>query len=150
MDKSEEDARLEAAGITDAEKELRAKEKKRGLTKEQREELAAYELERKRIRDERVSTLSKKLIDRISILTETDKGKDVENAFREKTRLEIENLKMESFGLEIMHAIDHSILLLFYIMQSGGSSALFGLPTPFLHALVCLMLHSPHVLFHNP
>lgn len=110
MDKSEEDARLEAAGVTDAEKELRGKQKKGGLTKEQREELAAYELERKRIRDERVETLAKKLVDRISIWTETDKGADVTAAFKEKTRLEIENLKMESFGLEIMHAIGQTYL----------------------------------------
>ncbi|KAF1975445.1 DnaJ-domain-containing protein [Bimuria novae-zelandiae CBS 107.79] len=111
MDKSEEDARLEAAGVTDAEKELREKQKKKGgLTKEQREELAAYELERKRIRDERVQTLSKKLVDRISIWTETDKGADVTAAFKEKTQLEIENLKMESFGLEILHAIGATYL----------------------------------------
>ena len=105
MDKSEEDARMDAAGLTEQEKELRKKEKKKGLTKEQREELAAYEAERKRIRDERVDTLAKKLLDRISIWTETDKGNDVTKAFQEKTRLEVENLKMESFGLEILHAI---------------------------------------------
>ena len=105
MDKSEEDARMDAAGLTPEEKELRKKEKKKGLTKEQREELAAYEAERKRIRDERVDTLAKKLLDRISIWTETDKGTDVTKAFQEKTRLEVENLKMESFGLEILHAI---------------------------------------------
>ncbi|KAJ4358178.1 DnaJ-like protein [Didymosphaeria variabile] len=111
MDKSEEDARLEAAGVTDAEKELREKQKKKGgLTKEQREELAAYELERKRIRDERVQTLAKKLVDRISIWTETDKGADVTAAFKEKTQLEIENLKMESFGLEILHSIGATYL----------------------------------------
>ena len=111
MDKSEEDARLEAAGITDAERELRAKEKKKGgLTKEQREELAAYELERKKIREERVSTLSRKLIDRVSIWTETDKGADVTTAFKDKTQLEIENLKMESFGLEILHSIGATYL----------------------------------------
>lgn len=111
MDKSEEDARLEAAGVTDAEKELREKQKKKGgLTKEQREELAAYELERKRIRDERVQTLAKKLVDRISIWTETDKGPDVTAAFKEKTQLEIENLKMESFGLEILHAVGATYL----------------------------------------
>ncbi|KAF2877153.1 X-domain of DnaJ-containing-domain-containing protein [Massariosphaeria phaeospora] len=116
MDKSEEDARLEAQGVTDAEKELREKQKKKGgLTKEQREELAAYELERKKIRDERVKTLAKKLIDRISIWTETDKDPDHTTAFREKTRLEIENLKMESFGLEIMHAIGSTYL------SKGGS-----------------------------
>lgn len=111
MDKSEEDARMDAAGLTAEEKELRKKEKKKGgLSKEQREELAAYEAERKRIRDERVDTLAKKLLDRISIWTETDKGKDVTKAFQEKTRLEVENLKMESFGLEILHAIGTTYL----------------------------------------
>lgn len=110
MDKSDEDARMDAAGLTDEEKELRKKEKKRGLSKEQREELAAYEAERKRIRDERVDTLAKKLLDRISIWTETDKGADVTKAFQEKTRLEVENLKMESFGLEILHAIGNTYL----------------------------------------
>jgi hypothetical protein len=116
MDKSEEEARMEAAGMTDAEKELRAKEKKKaGLTKEQREELAAYELERKKIRDERVSTLSKKLVDRISVWTETDKASDVTAAFKEKIHLEIENLKMESFGLEILHAIGTT-----YIMKASS------------------------------
>jgi len=105
MAQSEEDARMDAAGLTPEEKELRRKEKKKGLSKEQREELAAYEAERKRIRDERVDTLAKKLLDRISIWTETDKGNDVTKAFQEKTRLEVENLKMESFGLEILHAV---------------------------------------------
>ncbi|KAF2834308.1 alpha/beta-hydrolase [Patellaria atrata CBS 101060] len=110
MEKSEEDARLDAAGMTEAEKELRAKEKKKGLTKEQREELAAYELERKKIRDERVNNLAKKLIDRISLWTETDKAKDVTDAFKDKMKLEIENLKMESFGIEILHAIGYTYL----------------------------------------
>ena len=110
MDKSEEDARMDAAGLTAEEKDLRKKEKKRGLSKEQREELMAYEKERKRIRDERVEILAKKLLDRISIWTETDKGNDVTKAFQEKTRLEVENLKMESFGLEILHAIGTTYL----------------------------------------
>ncbi len=106
MDKSEEDARMDAAGLTAEEKELRKKEKKKGgLTKEQRERLEAYEKERRKIRDERVDTLAKKLIDRISVWTETDKGPDVTKAFEGKIRLEVENLKMESFGLEILHAI---------------------------------------------
>jgi hypothetical protein len=116
MDKSEEEARMEAAGMTDAEKELRAKEKKKaGLTKEQREELAAYELERKKIREERIANLSKKLSDRISVWTETDKAADVTAAFKEKIHLEIENLKMESFGLEILHAIGAT-----YIMKASS------------------------------
>ena len=105
MDRSEEDARMDAAGLTPEEKDLRQKAKKKGLTKEQREELAAYEAERKRIREARIETLAKKLLDRISVWTETDKGKDVTRAFQEKTRLEVENLKMESFGLEILHTV---------------------------------------------
>lgn len=110
MDRSEEDAALDA-NLTEEEKELRKKEKKKaGLTKEQREELLAYEKERKRIRDERVETLSKKLVDRISIWTETDKGADVTAAFQTKTQLEVENLKMESFGLDILHAIGTTYL----------------------------------------
>jgi hypothetical protein len=116
MDKSEEDARMETAGMTDAEKELREKQKKKaGLTKEQREELAAYELERKKIREERIANLSKKLTDRISVWTETDKASDVTAAFKEKIHLEIENLKMESFGLEILHAIGAT-----YIMKASS------------------------------
>ena len=110
MDKSEEEARMEAAGLTPEERELRRKEKKKGLTKDQREELMAYERERQRVREERVSTLSKKLLNRISLWTETDKGSNVTKAFQEKIRLETESLKMESFGLEILHAVGTTYL----------------------------------------
>ena len=104
MDRPSDDATV--LEQTEEEKELRKKEKKKsGLSKEQREQLAAYEKERARIRQERVDTLARKLIDRISIWTETDKGKDVTHAFQERIRLETENLKMESFGLDILHAI---------------------------------------------
>lgn len=107
-------AYVEPTGDISAEEaKLREKEKKAGkagLTKEQKEQLAAYEEERARIRKERVQTLAKKLIDRISVWTETDKGKDVTHAFQEKTRLEVENLKMESFGLDILHAIGQTYM----------------------------------------
>ncbi|KAA8645391.1 DnaJ domain protein [Aspergillus tanneri] len=106
MDKSEEEARMEAAGLSAEEKELRKKEKKKGgLSREQQERLAAYELERKKAREDRVNTLATKLVDKVSVWTETDKGADVTRAFEEKIRLEVENLKMESFGLDILHAI---------------------------------------------
>lgn len=110
-DRAEEDAAATAAGMTEEEKNLREKEKKKGgLSKEQREELAAFEQERQKAREERVENLSKKLTDRISVWTETDKSKDVTDAFREKMRLELENLKMESFGIEILHAIGQTYL----------------------------------------
>ncbi|KXT04296.1 hypothetical protein AC578_7969 [Pseudocercospora eumusae] len=105
-DKTEEEAAAAAAGMTEEEKKLREKEKRKGgLTKEQREELAAFEMERKKIRDERVEMLANKLIDRVSVWTETDKGHAVTDAFKQKMKLEAENLKMESFGIEILHAI---------------------------------------------
>lgn len=110
MDKSEEDMRLEAAGLTPEEKELHKKKKKGGLTKEQQELLAAFEMERRKAREERVDTLTRKLVDRISLWTETDKDHDVRRAFEEKIRLEVENLKMESFGIEILHAIGTTYL----------------------------------------
>ncbi|KAJ5974952.1 hypothetical protein N7481_008659 [Penicillium waksmanii] len=105
MDRSEEEARMDAAGLSQEEKELRKKEKKKGLSKEQQERLAAFEEERKKAREERVNTLANKLVDRLSVWTETDKNLDVTHAFEEKIRLEVENLKMESFGLEILHAV---------------------------------------------
>ncbi|KAI1173579.1 DnaJ domain-containing protein [Nemania sp. FL0916] len=104
MDRPSDDAHLD--GQTEEEKELRKKEKKKaGLTKEQREKLAAYEAERAKVRQERVDTLARKLVDRISVWTETDKRADITKAFQEKTALEVENLKIESFGLDILHAI---------------------------------------------
>lgn len=96
---------MEAAGLSQEEKELRKKEKKKGLSKEQQERLTAFEEERRKAREERVNTLANKLVDRLSVWTETDKGADVTHAFEEKIRLEVENLKMESFGLEILHAV---------------------------------------------
>ncbi|KAI1038936.1 hypothetical protein LB503_007573 [Fusarium chuoi] len=102
MDKSHEDlldAEANKGELT--EEELKHKEKKKGgLTKEQ-----PYEKERAKIRQERVDTLARKLLDRLSVWTETDKGSDVTKAFQEKMRLEVENLKMESFGIDILHAI---------------------------------------------
>lgn len=110
-DRAEEEARMEAAGVTEEEKSLRAKEKKKGgLTKEQKEELAAFEAERDRARQERIEDLSKKLVNRVSVWTETDKGKDVTASFRKKMEQEVENLKMESFGLEILHAIGQTYM----------------------------------------
>lgn len=99
-----------------SEEALRRKEKKKGgLTKEQRDQLAAYEKERARIRQERVDTLARKLVDRISVWTETDKNYDVTKAFQAKTTLEVENLKMESFGIEILHAIGQT-----YMSKASG------------------------------
>lgn len=111
MDRPSEDVASAAAAEGDSSLHKKEKDKKKaGLTKEQREKLAEYERERARVRQERVDTLAKKLLDRISVWAETDKGADVTKAFQEKIRLEVENLKMESFGIDILHAIGQTYL----------------------------------------
>jgi hypothetical protein len=122
----EEDSPMGVADMTEEERVLRDKQKKRGgLTKDQREELLAFEQERKKRREERVATLSRKLINYISVWTETDKGPDVTKALEEKTRFEIENLKMESFGIDILHAMGFV-----YVQKASSflkSQKLFGI-----------------------
>ncbi|KEY68354.1 hypothetical protein S7711_01132 [Stachybotrys chartarum IBT 7711] len=108
-DRPHNETEAEAEGDL-SEEALKRKEKKKGLTKEQRDKLAEYERERAAIRQERVDTLSRKLLDRLSLWTETDKGNDVTHAFQEKMRLEVENLKMESFGIDILHAIGQTYI----------------------------------------
>ncbi|OAA65940.1 hypothetical protein SPI_02727 [Niveomyces insectorum RCEF 264] len=100
------DAATAAADAENA-KDLKKKDgkKKASLSKEQREQLAAYERERARVRQERVDALVRKLLDRIAVWTETDRGDDVTRAFQAQIQLEVEDLKMESFGLDILHAI---------------------------------------------
>ncbi|CAK7225273.1 DnaJ-like protein [Sporothrix eucalyptigena] len=129
MDKSSEEAEAAAAAAAAAEVDESGKKKdkksKSGLSKEQREQLAAYEKERVRVRTERVDMLVRKLQDRVSVWTETDRGVEVTRAFQEKTRLEVEELKMESFGLDILHAIGQT-----YVSKATAllrSQKLFGI-----------------------
>lgn len=97
------DAR-EGASLADEGRKKKQKSKG-GLNRDQKEQLAAYERERTRTRSERVETLSRKLIHRISAWTETSKGPDDTRAFQEGIQLEVENLKMELFGIHILQAI---------------------------------------------
>ncbi|KAK9467763.1 X-domain of DnaJ-containing-domain-containing protein [Lipomyces arxii] len=88
-----------------SDKKKEKEKKKGGLTAAQRAELEKLDAERKAARKERVDHLTGKLIERLSIYTETDKQDDVRQSFIAKTVLERENLKMESFGIEILHAV---------------------------------------------
>ncbi|EPS42111.1 hypothetical protein H072_3925 [Dactylellina haptotyla CBS 200.50] len=103
MDKTDEDHRQQVLADEKARKE------KDNLTKEQRqkqrEELLAFEKERREIREKRVAMLVENLVNKISIWTETDGDQDLTKSFEEKIRYEAENLKMESFGIEILHSI---------------------------------------------
>ncbi|RPB11273.1 DnaJ-domain-containing protein [Morchella conica CCBAS932] len=68
-------------------------------------ELAKYEQERQRAREERVETLSNNLIRKLSTLTDTKmKASDIRR-FQRSIQGEAESLKLESFGLHILHTL---------------------------------------------
>ncbi|RDW33990.1 X-domain of DnaJ-containing-domain-containing protein [Yarrowia lipolytica] len=92
-----------AAEALAREKELR--KKRRAQTEAARAKRLEFEKERQEARKERIKMLEKKLIERMSVWTETDKTDDLTRSFQEKIRLEANELKMESFGVELVHAI---------------------------------------------
>lgn len=69
------------------------------------EERLKVEKEQEAHREEIQNNLTKQLVDRLSLYTETDKSEDIIESFKEKFRLEAESMKMESFGLELLHTI---------------------------------------------
>lgn len=72
-----------------------------------------------------VANLEKSLINKLSVWTETDKSAAITESFKEKIRLEANDLKMESFGIEILHSIGST-----YLLKAGTvlkSQKLFGL-----------------------
>lgn len=56
-------------------------------------------------REEIQKELTEKLINRLSLYTETDRNNDIVKSFQSKFKEEAELLKMESFGLELLHTI---------------------------------------------
>lgn len=72
-----------------------------------KEELEKFEEECRIKKLENRKELAEKLIDRLSLFTETDMADDVAHSFQEKMKYEAESLKMESFGLEILHLLGH-------------------------------------------
>lgn len=94
------DEGLSNMSVEEQQKALEAERKK--LHDAERERIDEEQRQhREKIQDE----LTKKLINRLSLYTETDKSEDVVRSVKEKFRLEAENLKMESFGLELLHTI---------------------------------------------
>lgn len=73
--------------------------------KRRKEELEKFEEECRIKKIETRNELAKKLIEKLSLLTETDMKDDVVESFKAKIKYEAESLKMESFGLEILHTI---------------------------------------------
>lgn len=75
--------------------------------KRKKEELEKFEEECRVKKLETRAELAKKLVDKLSLLTETDMKDDVIESFKAKMNYEAESLKVESFGLEILHTMGH-------------------------------------------
>lgn len=73
--------------------------------KRRKEELEKFEEECRLKKIETRRELAEKLVTKLSLFTETDMKPDVAESFKKKLQYEAESLKMESFGLEILHTI---------------------------------------------
>ena len=75
------------------------------LTPEQRKKLEEMELQRKKAMEERVETLTKQLTERLRPFVDAEHPGDRNDpetlVFEEKMRLEAEDMKLESFGVEV-------------------------------------------------
>jgi len=97
--------------VTERKKEDRAaaKAKKNKLTVEQKEKLREIEAKRAEAMEARIKMLSEKLKARIEPFVEAkrpgEKGDLDTEAFERRMRAEAEELKFESFGLELLHTI---------------------------------------------
>jgi len=97
-----------ASSITAADKERERREAAQRKA-EQREKSRELEKARRKAMEERVAMLTKKMIERLRPFVEAkDPGgnDDLESAaFAEKMKREVEDLKLESFGVELLHTI---------------------------------------------
>ena len=85
--------------------DLRRKKGKQKLTPEQRQKLEELEAERRKAIEERVKILTQKLIERVRPFVEAAHPGDPNDpetiAFMKKMQLEADDLKLESFGVEV-------------------------------------------------
>lgn len=85
------------------------REKERLRQKEARDKLREQDLERRKAMEERVAQLTTKMIERLRPFVEAKQpgGKDdpETQAFEKRIGLEAEDLKLESFGVELLHTI---------------------------------------------
>ncbi|KIK08872.1 hypothetical protein K443DRAFT_671930 [Laccaria amethystina LaAM-08-1] len=100
------------AAAAEREREKREAARKRN---EQREKLREHEKERRKVMEARVAMLTEKMIERLRPFVEAKDpgGKDDPETkiFEDKMKREVEDLKLESFGVELLHAIGHVYLM---------------------------------------
>lgn len=99
---------------TSADKERERQEQLRRKA-EQRERLREHEVARRKALEERVKILTQKMIERLRPFVEAKnpggEGDTETTAFAEKMKREVEDLKLESFGIEVF--VDLILLLVF-------------------------------------
>ncbi|KIJ55712.1 hypothetical protein M422DRAFT_24252 [Sphaerobolus stellatus SS14] len=92
-----------------------AKRKRPKLTPEQREKLDALEKERTEARKKRVEDLHRKLIERLRSFVEAKNPGHPDDpetkAFEARIKKEAEDLKLESFGVELLHTIGNVYMM---------------------------------------
>ncbi|EGW35735.1 uncharacterized protein SPAPADRAFT_53900 [Spathaspora passalidarum NRRL Y-27907] len=81
------------------------KAKKKKMTKEQREEVMKMYEESKIAKQKRVDELAKNLLSRIESYQSAVGNADALKQFTSKLRTEFEDLKIESFGIQLLHLI---------------------------------------------
>lgn len=92
---------------TGASKLAADKEAKLAAKQKRKQELERLDKENREAREARVETLTKQLIEKISVYTETSKNKEFTSNYILKLEEEAASLKMESFGLQLLHVIGH-------------------------------------------
>ena len=79
------------------------------ITPEQRAKLQQIEDRRRKALQERITILTAKLIERLRPFVEAERPGEKDDpetlAFEKRMRREAEDLKLESFGVELLHAI---------------------------------------------
>ena len=92
----------------DKDKDTHARRRSK-LTPEQKKKLQELEDERKKNLEDRIETLRSKLVERLRPFVEAkhpgDKDDPETKLFESKMRSEADDLKLESFGVELLHTI---------------------------------------------
>lgn len=114
----------------DTREKERLKELDRERKRAQRAKLAEQDKERRKAMEARIDTLVSKMVDRLRPFVEAErpgeKGDRETEKFEERMRLEAEDLKLESFGVELLHTIGT-----IYMMKASSfmkSKKFLGIP----------------------
>jgi hypothetical protein len=85
------------------------------MTPEQRKKLEEIQIERRKAMDERVATLTTQLVERLRPYVEAKRPGEKDDpetiAFEAKMRREADDLKLESFGVEVRGVVDVVLFL---------------------------------------